>query len=150
MVFTSLSLLVVIRASPFRPNNRLLGKLVKCLSNKFRTSKSPVYPLALSAPLGHRCDARELLNLLGQFIASPIRTHRRQQSWRQRAAGARKAIEHVVVRMLFELLRNFLVELLNGSNRARQLTHDRRDQHCRRSDHSLVPSKRITGPDLFY
>src|SRR5687767_1570197 len=150
MVFTPLSLLVVIRMSPFRPNNRLLRKLVKCLSNKLRTSKSPVYPLALSASLGHRCYAIELLNLLGRFIPSPIRTHSRQQSWRQRAAGARKVIEQLVVRMLFEHSRDLLVELLNCSKHARQLTHDRLDYHCRGFDHCLVPSERITCTDLFY
>src|SRR2546422_11401259 len=52
--------------------------------------------------------------------------------------------------MLLEHPRDLLVEVLNGSNQARQLTHDRLDHHRRRDDHCLVLSERIARADLFY
>src|SRR5882757_6249915 len=81
MRFTALAHALIIAFGPFAPDNRASREFVKSLPDEFRAGKTPMYPAALTAPLGDRCDARECLYLGGRYPSLPIHAKHGQQAW---------------------------------------------------------------------
>src|SRR6266496_3505760 len=93
MGFAALSLLVIVSASPIRFENGPSSKLMEGLTQKLRTSQTPVNLTGFATFLGDRSNTEELLHLGGEFKSVAVGTESRQETRRQNGTGTGKTAE---------------------------------------------------------
>lgn len=122
------SFLVVEGLGPYRPTNRLAGKLLKSLPQEFRTGPPSEDLLGLAAFLSHRSDAGKSLDLLGHLKTLAVRSEGGQQTRPQSGACSGQTGKEIMVGMSAKQFGNLPVELFDGRQQRTQLSNQA-DQH---------------------
>ena len=102
-----------------------------------------MHPTAFATTLGHRGDARQLLQGGGVWVALPIASPSHQHAWAQHGAGSGETVKHGIVRVLAIELRDLLLEALDRQPQTAQLTDQDFDPQNRGFNH-----RRILGQGL--
>src|SRR2546427_3030433 len=113
--------LVIQSFGPPTPFAGVISKFMKALTQKLRAGPAPMHPVLLTALLGDRSNARQLLDLLGGLKAIPIRAKGRQQARGQGSARSRKTFKQGTIGMLSKKDTDLAVKLLDGSQQGTNL-----------------------------
>src|SRR5437867_5658436 len=88
-----LALHLVKSRRPVALQDRLGGPLMEGLSQKFRTTPTPMHPVLAAASFRHRGDSAVLLHLARLGVTIPLCSESSDQARNEHRAGARERIE---------------------------------------------------------
>ena len=120
VIFATVAQLVIVSACPFGEADRLVGEFMECLLDELWACQSMMDPERFAAAFRHWSDSGMRLHLDGGFPSGAIRTKGSGQTRGADLAGAREAVEQIVIGMLSEGFRDLPIELLNGADQQSQ------------------------------